>query len=137
MEGVDEPPPALPPAAASSRAGAYASLVDGLSPAREPDDPERAYHLVSQQRTAQYLQQLDRHGAAVDAAVRDELAAILGWRPSSWEEGEAALERFVLEAGPEHDAALVRFFRRRLQREEVLLAPALGYLAGSSLPPID
>jgi hypothetical protein len=137
LEGVDEPAPELPPAAPTGRAGAAASLVAGLDPAREPDDPERAYHLGSQQRTAQYLQQVDRHGAAVDAADRDELAAILGWRPSTWEEGEAALERFVLEAGPEHDAALVRFFRRRLQREEILLAPALGYLTGSSLPPID
>jgi hypothetical protein len=137
LTGADMTPPPVPPDAPTPRASAYATLVAGLSPEREPDDPGRAYHLGSLQRISQYLQQVDRHGAAFDAADRDELAAILGHRPASWEDGEAELERFVLEAGPEHDATLVRFFRRRLQREEILLGPALGYLSGSTLPPID
>jgi hypothetical protein len=65
-----------------------------------------------------------------------EVAEILGHRPANWQQAEAELERFVLAAGPEHDAALVRLFHRRLAREAVLLHPALGYLTGSRMKPI-
>jgi hypothetical protein len=136
-----DPPPVRPPATPSGRAPAFAALVTALDPSRADGDRERAYELETQQRVARYLQQVDRYGAAVDAAEREELADLLGCAidrlPRTHEEREAELEDFVLAAGPEHDAVLVRFFRRRLQREELLLEPALGYLRGSTIPPID
>jgi hypothetical protein len=133
--------PMRPPPAPSRRAPAYAALVAALDPARADGDRERAYELETQHRVARYLEQVDRYGAALDAVDRTDLAAVLGCAvgalPRTHEDAEAALEEHVLAAGPEHDAALVRFFRRRLQREELLLEPALGYLHGSAIPPID
>jgi aminoglycoside phosphotransferase (APT) family kinase protein len=49
-------------------------------------------------------------GAAHDAADLDRAAAILGHRPSDWQAADAALERFVAQAGPEHDAILFDYF---------------------------
>jgi aminoglycoside phosphotransferase (APT) family kinase protein len=49
-------------------------------------------------------------GAAHDAADLARAAAILGYRPSDWQAADAALERFVTEAGPEHDSILFDYF---------------------------
>jgi aminoglycoside phosphotransferase (APT) family kinase protein len=49
-------------------------------------------------------------GAAHDAADLARAAAILGHRPSDWQAADAALERFVADAGPEHDSILFDYF---------------------------
>jgi aminoglycoside phosphotransferase (APT) family kinase protein len=49
-------------------------------------------------------------GAAHDAADLARAAAILGYRPSDWQAADAALERFVADAGPEHDSILFDYF---------------------------
>jgi aminoglycoside phosphotransferase (APT) family kinase protein len=49
-------------------------------------------------------------GAAHDAADLARAAAILGYRPSNWQATDAALERFVEDAGPEHDSILFDYF---------------------------
>ncbi|MEA3135508.1 MAG: hypothetical protein QOG17_3354, partial [Gammaproteobacteria bacterium] len=49
-------------------------------------------------------------GAANDAADLDRAAGILGYRPLDWQAADAALERFVADAGPEHDAILFDYF---------------------------
>jgi aminoglycoside phosphotransferase (APT) family kinase protein len=49
-------------------------------------------------------------GDANDAADLDRAAGILGHRPSDWQAADAALERFVTDAGPEHDAILFDYF---------------------------
>src|ERR1700722_11966807 len=49
-------------------------------------------------------------GAAHGEADLDRAAAILGRRPSDWKAADAALERFVEQAGPEHDATLFDYF---------------------------
>ncbi len=47
----------------------------------------------------------------------DDAEKLLGHRPDNRAEADKALSRFVLEAGPEQDADLVRFFHRRTLRE--------------------
>lgn len=47
----------------------------------------------------------------------DDVAELLGHRPENRLMADIALSKFVLEAGPEHDADLVRFFHRRTLRE--------------------
>ncbi len=42
----------------------------------------------------------------------------------------------MLEFGPERDAELVRYFYRRVTREEALLKPAMEEMATSTLSPI-
>jgi hypothetical protein len=54
-------------------------------------------------------------------------------RPASPAEADAALEELVDRAEPELDAELVRYFDRRIQRQEVILRPLMRELAGSSI----
>ncbi|MEZ4333108.1 MAG: phosphotransferase [Myxococcota bacterium] len=139
--GVPLDPPQRPEATPSRRAVAHAHLVDLLDPARAGGDDaaaeERAYDLDRMQRIAVYLEQSDRFGPALEADDLDDLAKILGRRPRSWEEGDAALERLVQAAGPERDPELIRYFHRRLCREESLLHPVLREQQDARFPPLD
>jgi aminoglycoside phosphotransferase (APT) family kinase protein len=49
-------------------------------------------------------------GGANETADLDRAARILGYRPSDWQAADAALERFVAAAGPEHDSMLFDYF---------------------------
>ncbi|HUP72364.1 MAG TPA: phosphotransferase [Acidimicrobiales bacterium] len=135
LTGATVDPPAIPDAAPSPRAPAHQLMVAALDPANAPD-AARAYELDALHRVAQYLEQSDLYGPAFEADNMAEVAEVLGHHPATWQQAEAELERFVLAAGPEHDAALVRLFHRRLAREKALLHPALGYLTGSRMTPI-
>ena len=129
-------PPEIPDSAPSPRGPAYQLMVAALDP-ENAVDAARAYEVGSLHRIAQYLEQSDIFGPAFEHDNMTDVAEILGYRPANWQQAEADLERFVLAASPEHDAALVRLFHRRLTREEALLQPALGYLTGSRIASID
>jgi len=135
LTGASIEPPHLPNAAPSPRAPAHRLMVAALDPANATD-AARAYELDALHRVALYLDQSDMFGAAFEDDNLTDVAEILGHRPATWQQAEAELEAFVLGAGPEQDAALVRLFHRRLTREEALLQPALGYLTGSRIAPI-
>ncbi|KJS06253.1 MAG: hypothetical protein VR73_10150 [Gammaproteobacteria bacterium BRH_c0] len=62
---------------------------------------------------AHYAHRADQLGAAIEELELAGMAELLGKRPASITEGEAALERFVLDSGDEHTAALLQFFHRR------------------------
>ncbi len=138
--GLELDPPRLPEAEPSRRAIAHAHLVDLLDPARvagsDPVDRERSYDFDRMQRLAIYLERSDRFGAALDADDLDDVAKLLGSRPASWQEGDARLERLIAESGPERDAEFIRYFHRRLAREESLLMPVLREQENASLPPL-
>jgi aminoglycoside phosphotransferase (APT) family kinase protein len=76
-------------------------------------------------RTARHLQRHNEIGDAVVEADLDDLRPLLGFRPETWQEGDAALERFVLADSKtgEHDEALVRLFHRRNLRVHMQLGP--------------
>ena len=136
-KGFELDPPSLPDAEPTPRDPAYHHLVQILDPKGGGDDPDRTYELGRAYRVAQYLERADRYGPALDADDQDDLSEILGTRPRDWQQGEAELEQIVLEAGPERDAEFVRFFHRRLLRQEALLEPALLELANASMPPLE
>lgn len=139
--GVPLEPPQRPEASPSRRAVAHAHLVELLDPARVGGEGavalERAYDFDRMQRIAVYLEQSDRHGPALEADDLDDVAKLLGRRPASWEEADARLEQLVLEAGPERDGELIRYFHRRLCREESLLHPVLREQQNASFPPLE
>jgi len=137
MVGAELAPPPLPEPAPSRRSPAYGLMVSALDPKRAGDDAERAYELDRLYRVAQYLDSCDRYGPALDSDDLDDVADILGHRPRNWREADEELERFVLDAGPEHDAELVRYFHRRLLREEALLRPALRELQNVRLQAVS
>lgn len=134
--GVSLEKPQIPDSPPSRRAVAANHLIELLDPERVKEDEERAYHFDRMQRTAVYLERSDRYGAALEADDLDDVAALLGTRPSHWEEADALLEEFVLAAPPERDADLIRYFHRRLSREESLLYPVLREQQDAALPPL-
>jgi aminoglycoside phosphotransferase (APT) family kinase protein len=73
--------------------------------------------------------------AAHEAADLDRAATILGTRPGSWREADAALERFVASAGPEHDAMLFDYFARQIEDRFEAAAPDRARLAQYALKP--
>jgi hypothetical protein len=62
------------------------------------------------------------YGRWAEAEDLDEIGQVLGHRPGNLEEADRALKDFVLQAGPEHDATLVRLFHRRLLRQCLVFA---------------
>jgi len=76
-------------------------------------------------------------GAELEAQNLDEAARLLGGRPSSWREMDAAIEALVLDASPLRSAELLRFLHRRGLRHEFLLGPAMRELEGASVQRLD
>ena len=102
------PLPVLP--ALAERTGDNATLIRKLADtlagiaARDPvaeGQKGQAAELV------EWVARADAHGAAVVAQNIAEAGAFLGRDLADWPAAEAALEAFVLGAGPEHDAALI------------------------------
>jgi hypothetical protein len=117
------PEPRVSPAAIG-----HAHLVDWLRHFEANDD--YAQHQVRIFfRLARHLQRSDEIGEAIERADLDDLEPLLGHRPASWREGDAALERFVLADDGRHDAELVRIFHRRLRRQLMLLGPSGSAIA--------
>ena len=139
MLGVELEAPALPEPAPSFAHPAAPHLVEVLGAQRETGSEEDAYDSDRLYRVAQYLERSDQYRPALESDDLDEATVLLGHRPASRPEADAALERLVLERNTEGalDAELLRFFHRRLCREESLLEPTLRELAGARIEPID
>jgi len=121
--GVELPEVELPQARASVGAVAHEHLVGQLRSIAAADEFEQ-YRLRTAFRLARHLQRVDEIGDACVAADLDDLHGRLGRRPESWQEGDAALEAFVLADDGRHDDDLIRLFHRRLWRAHQMLGPA-------------
>jgi aminoglycoside phosphotransferase (APT) family kinase protein len=84
-------------------------------------------------RLARHLDRFDEIGSIVVERDLDDIATLVGTRPQSWQQGEATLERFVLDSGAERDAELIALFNRRLHRQRMLLGP-IGSAMTTHLP---
>ncbi|MFP8875858.1 MAG: hypothetical protein VCB99_02850, partial [Myxococcota bacterium] len=109
------------------RAPAYESLVHMLGTLREQagDDEARAYEIDRPHRLALALQRADALAPRFDRDEREEIGQLLGHSVDDLADANAELERYVMEAGPEHDAELLRYFYRRTLRAHELHRPAL------------
>jgi aminoglycoside phosphotransferase (APT) family kinase protein len=135
LEGVEIPPPDLPDEEGpdpSPYAVAHAALGDRLQ-AFEGRDAFETYRVAALAGLAAYLRRCDRFGRALEADDLAEAAALLGRRPADWRERDRELAALVAASRGEQDAALIRYLVRRLQRQEFLLGPALGELAGARM----
>ncbi len=81
-------------------------------------------------RVVKYLEQADAHGAFFEACELDDLAALLGARPSSIAEGRRA----VAGAARLTDEDYLGYMWRRIARETELARPAMGRLADRHWP---
>ena len=121
--GIELQPVAMPDPVTTLGAIGHAHLVSVLRNFPVADEFAE-YERRAAFRLARHLQRLDQVGAQVADADLDDLASLLGHRPDTWQEGDAALERFVLADNGRHDDELVVLFHRRLWRFHQLLGPA-------------
>jgi len=119
--GLELEPPEVPDAPPTWAAVAHRQLVEMLR-GTDGDDYGR-YRLRVAFRLARYLQREDEIGAEVTNDDLDDLSSLLGYRPATWQDGDAALEQFVLEDDGRHDAQLCQLFYSRLMRHKVSLGP--------------
>ena len=82
----------------------------------------------SASRVAEYLRLANTIGPALETQDQAEVTELLGARTESFQEADEKLEAFVLAAGPEQDETLIRFFHRRMLRQEATLKPAMREL---------
>lgn len=125
--GIEVEAPALPEPVVTRRSGAHDFLVDVLG----GEGRGETYEIDVALRVAQYARRADLYGPQLEAEDLEDVAALLGHRPGTWQEADAALEKLVLEAPPELDGPLARYFIRRCLREESLLAPAMREIEGA------
>lgn len=126
--GIELEPPAMPHAHVSRAAVGHRHLVDWLR-SFQIDDEYTQHQVRIFFRLARHLARSDEIGEAVDQADLDDLEPLLGFRPATWQEGDEALERFVLDDAGRHDEALVRLFHRRTWRYLWLNGPAGSAIA--------
>jgi aminoglycoside phosphotransferase (APT) family kinase protein len=117
LDSVDIPEPRKSPVA-----NAHEHLVRSLRTLDLADEYER-HQLRIAFRLARHLQRFDEIGDACTQADLDDLRHLLGRRPATWQEGDAALEEFVLTDGGAHDEELVHLFHRRYLRYKMLCGP--------------
>jgi hypothetical protein len=120
--GVELEDVPTPEAKISTGAVAHAHLTDWMRNF-EADDDYTQHQFRIFFRLARHLARTDEIGDTVDQANLDDLEALLGVRPANWQEGDAALERFVLDDDGSHDEALVQLFHRRTWRYLMLCGP--------------
>jgi aminoglycoside phosphotransferase (APT) family kinase protein len=86
----------------------------------------------------EYLLRADDLGRWLDRTSRDEAAQFLG-PGAEGADFDAQLEHFVREAGPEHDAKLLRYFAAQIERRVQVFGPtSIGRSAQHVyLPPIE
>lgn len=87
------------------------------------DDTILAHELRSMFRLSRQIQRWDQVGRKVVEADLDDMAPLLGRRPASWQDGQAALEAYVLADAGAHDIELIQLFNRRTQRAQSLNGP--------------
>jgi hypothetical protein len=121
--GVELPEVELPPAQRTpvTRAHEHLALMLRHFPVA---DEFAAYQRGTAFRLARHLTRADEIGAACASADLNDLQALLGRRPATWEIGDAELERFVLADDGSRDEELVLLFNRRLWRAHQMMGPA-------------
>lgn len=88
------------------------------------DDEYHAYEIRKAFRLSRHIQRSDEIADEVERQNLDDLSWLLGMRPATWQEGDAALETFVLRDNGAHDEYLVELFHKRGLRAQSLLGPA-------------
>jgi hypothetical protein len=118
----------MPTPRGSPVANAHEHLVRSLRTIEVPGEYER-HQLRIAFRLARHLQRYDEIGDDLTAADLEDLRPLLGHRPDTWQEGDAALEQYVLADGGAHDVELLQLFHRRFLRYKMLTGPAGSAMA--------
>lgn len=75
---------------------------------------------------AKYMHRMAQFDPVFERQDIADTEAVIGKKFDSWMEADAALEKYVMSAGPEHDAVLIQLFYRRIQRQAWIMEPLLS-----------
>lgn len=115
-------------------------LSDSLAAALELwTPPEDAYERSLVDHLVEHLRLVRTLGPRLHAEHVDDVAALIGRAPTDPAGPDADLERFVLEAGPDQDVAILEVLVRRAQRQRLLVPPMIAETsaAGAVGPHLD
>jgi hypothetical protein len=136
--GIEVPAIRVPAPLATPRSAATRALVGMLKMPGEGGEeaPFQRYERLRALRTAQLLESAEGLAAELDAEERDEASALLGRPMRNWAATDAALEELVAASPPERDADLLRYFHRRIQREQELYRGAMWEIENAVMRPL-
>ncbi|MEQ8841130.1 MAG: phosphotransferase family protein [Acidimicrobiales bacterium] len=120
--GIDLPEIDLP-ASQPTRARPAQEQLTQILRSLTVDDEYQAYEVRKAFRLSRHIQRSDEIAAELEHQNLNDLAWLLGTRPTDWRAGDAALERFVLQDHGAHDEYLVELFHKRGLRAQALLGP--------------
>lgn len=126
-------PPAIP---VQGRSSLVARVLDATIERIEPETGLGAADKASARVLAAWVRGEAAMAAAHEAADLDRAATLLGHRPKDWQAADEALERLVLDAGPERDAALLAYFAQQIEDRVAEALPLQPRLAQYALAPI-
>lgn len=125
LSDVELAPVSLPDPVRSS----YDGVIGGLATMVESLDADPGiaeYQRGSVAKVARFCHRVSECGAAIDHADLEDIEATLGLASTDRRAADAALETFIEQAGPKHDAALIPLLHRRVMRQLLLLEPLLA-----------
>ncbi len=129
--GIALDEPVLPERAPSRHAPGFDALLTTIAAAGRSYEADTAY------RIAQWAREVDALGAQLERDDAEEVARLTGTRAEPGLATDRALEAFVIAAGPERDAEIVRLLYRRTKRQQALAQPALRELETARLHPLS
>ena len=86
-----------------------------------PEDQFRTYQAKTAGRLIRRLILVDEIGTELDARNLEDAGQLLGKSFTNWKECDEALEKFVRDAPPSRDEELLRFFYRRIFRQNAVI----------------
>lgn len=105
-----------------NNAALLAKLADTVSRIETPDKLQQSRQEAAD-KLIEWLQRTDAMGTELDARNLHDISTLLGRRFDNCCAAEAALERHVQEAGPEHDETLLRLFATMEARRMHVFGP--------------
>jgi len=136
LKGLDVESAELPTEVPTEFGAVHDLLVHRIGGQKAADSFEE-YEKEVTARLAEYLRRADRYGSDLEAEDLDEAGELLGYRPQTWQERDAALEALVEKNAGDLDSALVRYFIRRTQRHEFLIQPVAKELEGATIQMLE
>jgi hypothetical protein len=100
--------------------GSYKNLMSIIDEWPTGSDFE-SFRAKSARAIARFVEHVHVFGRELELAGLEEIAEIVGTRDTNLSEAELTLEKFVLTASPDCDAALVQYFHRWTQRQQFLI----------------
>ena len=121
IKGLDLEQAALPAPSEGRFAPMFSELDKSISQSATLDD-YAAHQKTKQGIVTRTLAQLDRYQGGIEARYIDDIAALTGRRPTSWQEADQSLEDFVLDCGDQHEDALIALFHRHISSLALIMA---------------